>query len=62
LIQQGAKDDSTPIEWGRATYQKLVEQKKDVQIIEYPYEGHEFATSFNSFMQSSLDFFNSHLL
>jgi len=62
LIQQGAKDDSTPIEWARDTYQKLLAQKKDVQIIEYPYEGHEFATSFNSFMQSSLDFFNSHLL
>jgi len=61
LIQQGAKDDSTPIEWARATYAKLIDAKKDVQIIEYPYEGHEFATSFNSFMNSSLDFFNSHI-
>ena len=61
LIQQGAKDQSTPIQWGRDTYKKLLDAKKDVQMIEYPYEGHEFATSFNSFMNSSLDFFNDYL-
>ena len=60
LIQQGAKDQSTPIQWARKTYNLLKANQKDVQIIEYPFEGHEFATSFNAFMQSSLEFFKSY--
>jgi dipeptidyl aminopeptidase/acylaminoacyl peptidase len=54
-------DDSCPVERGREIRDALVEQEKEVELIEYPWEKHEFTTEWTSFMRGMSTFFGENL-
>lgn len=59
-IYHGTNDADVPIEWSRETERVLREAGKDVELIVYPGEGHEFGPRWNDFMASVAEFFRSH--
>ena len=61
LLFQGDKDKDVPKAWSDHLAQKLKDAGRDVTYIEYPYEGHEFATQWSDFMQKTAEFFSTHL-
>ncbi|QQS60096.1 alpha/beta fold hydrolase [Candidatus Falkowbacteria bacterium] len=61
LIFHGTNDDSCEIDWSRKTRDALVEVGKDVELVEYNGELHEFGLSHNNFMQSSTKFFKDNI-
>lgn len=61
LLAQGAKDKDVPAEWSDALHAELTRLGKRVQYLTYPYEGHEFATSWSNFINASISFFQEYL-
>lgn len=61
LIFHGTNDDSCDVDWSRTTRDALVEAGKDVELVEYNGELHEFGLSHNIFMQSSTKFFKDNI-
>ena len=61
LIFHGTADDSVPIEWSRDTERLLREGGKEVRLVEYPGQPHEFSTSHPDFMSQTSAFFNENL-
>lgn len=61
LLFQGVKDKDVPKEWSDHLAQSLKDAGRDVTYVEYSNEGHEFATSWNDFMEKTAEFFKKHL-
>ena len=61
MIFHGTADESCDIAWSRETKDALVHEDKDVTLVEYPGEAHEFAPAHTDFMRQSAQFFKSHL-
>ena len=50
-----------PKSWSDTLAENLRSAGRDVSYIEYPYEGHEFATQWSDFMQKTAAFFTKNL-
>lgn len=61
LIFHGTSDDSVPYEWSQTLEKKLTEQGKEVTLVTYSPEEHEFGPKWTDFMQQSTSFFNKYL-
>jgi dipeptidyl aminopeptidase/acylaminoacyl peptidase len=61
VLFQGGKDKDVPKEWSDELHAHLKELNKDVEYIEYPAEGHEFAGRWNDFMEKTAAFFKEYL-
>ncbi len=61
LIFHGTRDDSVPYEWSTDLTSTLQTLNKEVSLITFEGEAHEFGPKWTSFMQQSSAFFNSHL-
>ncbi len=57
MIFHGTLDDSCNILWSRKTEESLISLGKDVELIEYTGEQHEFFLNHNNFLEKSKDFF-----
>lgn len=62
LIAHGNRDKDVPKSWSDDLRDRLTAGGKDVTYIEYAAEGHEFAGSWNDFMEQTAEFFERHLL
>lgn len=61
MIFHGTADQSCDIEWSRQTRDLLQQAGKDVELVEYPTEPHEFALVHTDFMRKSSNFFKEQL-
>ena len=61
LIQHGTSDESVPVEWSERLEKALVAAGKEVSLIKYPGEKHEFDAMWPTAMKRSVDFFNKYL-
>lgn len=61
MIFHGTADDSCDIAWSRETRDRLLEAGKDVKLVEYPGEGHEFGPAHTDFMRQTTEFFRDSL-
>lgn len=61
MIFHGTADDSCDIAWSRETRDLLVAEGKDVELVEYPGQPHEFGAVHPDFMAKSSAFFKEHL-
>lgn len=61
LIFIGTNDDSTPPQWSRDIAEHLQGLEKDVELVVYENEKHEFIPRWQDFMQQSSAFFREHL-
>jgi uncharacterized protein len=61
LMFHGTADDSVPISWSRDTLRLLREQQKDVRLVEYPGQPHEFSSAHLDFMTQTAAFFTANL-
>ncbi len=57
MIFHGTADKDCDIEWSRETRDLLLAAGKDVVLVEYPGEPHEFARAHADFMKKSAEFF-----
>ena len=61
IIFTWTADSDTPTGWAQDIAQDLRSNNKEVEIVSYPWEVHEFWPQFSNFMQSSSDFFSENL-
>lgn len=61
MIFHGTADADCDIEWSRDTHNLLLAAGKNVELVEYPGEPHEFAAAHEDFMKKSAKFFEVHL-
>lgn len=61
LLFHGTADQSCDIEWSRETRELLQQAGKDVELVEYPGEPHEFAKAHSDFMRRTANFFQENL-
>lgn len=61
LIFHGTNDESCDLEWSRTTRDVLVSKGKQVELIEYEDELHEFIPFYQDFMKRSTEFFNKNI-
>lgn len=61
MIFHGTADQSCEISWSRQTRDLLKAGDKQVELIEYPGEPHEFAVAHTDFMRKSSEFFKTNL-
>ncbi len=61
LLFQGTKDADVPEAWSDDLAARLRDADSDVEYVEYPAEGHEFATQWPDFIERSSTFFAEHL-
>ena len=57
MIFHGTLDDSCDIAWSRKTEEVLISLGKEVELIEYSEEQHEFIVKHSDFLEKSKDFF-----
>lgn len=60
-IHIGTNDESTPPQWSDAIAENLRNSEKEVELLVYENEKHEFISQWSLFMERSTDFFNTHL-
>ncbi len=60
-IYFGSNDESCPVARWYHIEESLIGSEKDIELIVYPGERHEFGPKWQNFMRSSVDFFNTHL-
>ncbi|UPA22392.1 alpha/beta fold hydrolase [Candidatus Peribacteria bacterium] len=61
MLFQGDKDKDVPAEWSDTLADNLRAAGKELTYVEYPNEGHEFATQWGDFMKQSAAFFQTQL-
>jgi uncharacterized protein len=61
LLFQGFKDKDVPYQWSNQLDNHLRALGKDIQYVTYPNEGHEFATTWPSFIKDTIEFFKAYL-
>jgi len=61
MIFHGTNDESCDIAWSRQSRDTLLSFGKDVSLVEYENEKHEFGPQHRDFMQSSSQFFKENL-
>ncbi len=61
IIFHGTNDESCEIAWSRETRDLLVNAGKNVNLVEFPGEHHEFGPQWTNFMKQSADFFRANL-
>lgn len=60
-IYFGTNDDSCPVQWWRDIRDQLIAADKSVELIEYPWEAHEFWPQWTNFMQWVVQFLDKYL-
>jgi pimeloyl-ACP methyl ester carboxylesterase len=60
-IYFGTLDQSCPVSWGTDIKDELKKENKQVELIIYEWESHEFISKWNEFMYSSARFFRENL-
>lgn len=61
LIFHGTSDDSVPYEWSQSLENSLKSEKKEVALVTFNDEEHEFGPRFGDFMKQTTEFFSNHL-
>jgi len=61
MLFQGKLDKDVPVEWSDDLSLQLKTLDKDIRYIVYPKEGHEFATNWGHFIDTSVEFFGERL-
>lgn len=61
IIFHGTADKDVPLDWSKDTERLLKEANKDVRLVVYPNEAHEFGRDWSDFMQQSKALFDEHL-
>jgi dipeptidyl aminopeptidase/acylaminoacyl peptidase len=61
LIAHGTDDETCPVAWSRATAEVLRAAGGDVQLVEYPGEGHRFDRAWPAMMHRAVSFLHAHL-
>ena len=61
LIFHGTNDSSVPYQWSQTLLTKLIELKKDVRLVTYEGEAHEFIPKWPDFMKQTSEFFKTTL-
>ncbi len=61
LIAHGIDDETCPVVWSRATAEALREAGDDVELVEYPGEGHRFDRAWPAMMHRAITFLHAHL-
>lgn len=60
-IFHGTNDSSVPYDWSTDLEKRLKDAGKQVNLVTFPGEAHEFGPRWNDFMMQSAEFFNQHL-
>jgi dipeptidyl aminopeptidase/acylaminoacyl peptidase len=61
LIAHGTADATCPVGWSRATAAALMAGGGDVELVEYPGEGHRFDEAWPAMMHRAVTFLRAHL-
>ena len=61
LIAHGTADETCPVAWSRATAAALRAGGGDVELVEYPGEGHRFDRAWPAMMHRAVTFLHAHL-
>lgn len=61
LIAHGTDDETCPVVWSRATAEALRATGGDVELVEYPGEGHRFDRAWPAMMHRAIMFLHAHL-
>lgn len=61
MIFHGTADSDVPIEWSRTTRDALAAAGKQVELIEYSGQPHEFTMVHTDFMRQTVEFFKSNI-
>lgn len=61
MIFTGTNDADTPTAWAQNIAQNLSDAGKQVEIVSYPEEGHEFSSKWSDFMNQSKIFFDENI-
>ncbi len=61
VVFHGTADRDVPLDWSKDTERLLKEAGKDVRLVIYPNEAHEFGRDWSDFMQQSKTLFDEHL-
>jgi uncharacterized protein len=61
MIFHGTADKDVPLDWSHESVKILKDLSKDITLVEYPGEGHEFGLAHDNFMKQATIFFNKYL-
>lgn len=61
MLFQGTRDKDVPSSWSDDLNSYLTAEKKQVEYVVYPNEGHEFAVQWSDFMKRTAAFLKTHL-